>query len=237
MEYNNQLLPGRWLGGIAMILGPILLLCGVVIRIQYNFFFPDQLEAFINSATLVTISYNAFLAGNIIMWPAILTLVNYIGIRCPKLAFWGGVFVVFGLFARTFHAGIDHLAFQIVNVQSVELATNIVAESYGAFHIISTLNLAIMVGWIILAVGSYRSKVLNIYYSIGLSLMSTLPLGVLKGTTSFSILSTGGLCVALIPFGVKLIKNGPNPGYIKLVLWVFLITLLLSFFYIFGRLG
>lgn len=237
MEYDKNLFPGRWLGGITMIIGPILLLFGVILRIKYHFFFPDQLEAFIHSPTLLTVSYSAFLTGNILLWPAIITLVNHIGIRCPYLAFWGGVFVVFGLFARTFHAGIDHLAFQIAKTQSIELATNIVADSYGAFHIISTLNLAIMVGWVIIAFGSYRSKVLNIYNSIALGLMSTLPLGVLKGTTNFSLLATGGLCVAFIPFGAKLIKNGPKPSFLLIVQWIFLILFLLSFFYFIGRMG
>jgi hypothetical protein len=45
--------------------------------------------------------------------------------RSPQLAFWGGLLVILGLFARTFHAGIDHLAYQIVNVQSLKLATKI----------------------------------------------------------------------------------------------------------------
>lgn len=141
MEHNNNFLPGRWLGGIAMILGPSLLFIGVILRIQYDFFFPDQLKAFKESPVLLTISYSAFLAGNILMWPAILALVNSICNKSPKLAFWGGFFAVFGLFARTFHAGVDYLAFQIVNDQNIDVATKIVADSYGAFHIISILIL------------------------------------------------------------------------------------------------
>jgi hypothetical protein len=38
--------PGRWVGGTTMILGPILLFVGVVLRIQFHFFFPQQLAAF-----------------------------------------------------------------------------------------------------------------------------------------------------------------------------------------------
>jgi hypothetical protein len=35
-------LPGRWVGGITMILGPILLFAGTLLRIQFHFFFPQK---------------------------------------------------------------------------------------------------------------------------------------------------------------------------------------------------
>src|SRR5262249_40724744 len=130
--------PGRWIGGVTMILGPILLLVGALLRIQFHFFFPQQLAAFAEHPILIVSSYNAFLAGNILLCPAIATLARLIGATRPGLALWGGTFVIFGLFARTFHAGIDHLAFQMVRVQSLEHATKAVADSYGAFHIVST---------------------------------------------------------------------------------------------------
>jgi hypothetical protein len=75
-------------------------------------------------------SYNIFVAGNILMWPAIVTLAKLIGAKRPGWAVWGGTLVVFGLFARTFHAGIDHFAFQLVRVQNLELATKAVAGSF-----------------------------------------------------------------------------------------------------------
>jgi hypothetical protein len=35
--------PGRWVGGTAMALAPILLLTGALVRVQFHFFFPQQL--------------------------------------------------------------------------------------------------------------------------------------------------------------------------------------------------
>src|SRR3546814_18257677 len=70
--------PGRWVGGLALLLAPILLLTGVVLRIQFPFFFPDQLTAYRNNPTLMFASYSAFLAGNILLWPAVITLARYI---------------------------------------------------------------------------------------------------------------------------------------------------------------
>lgn len=236
-QHTIDFFPGRWVGGVTMILGPILLCIGIVLRMKFNFFFPDQLEAFQESPTLITVAYSTFLAGNLLMWPAIITLVKQIAVTHPRLALWGGLLTIFGLFARTFHAGIDHLAFQIVAVENVDVATQIVADSYGAFHIISTLNLAIMMGWIVLAIGTFQSKVLHIGPSIALGLMSALPLGVLKGTTTFSMIATGGLCIAFIPLGLRILKNGPMPSVKKIITWTVIIFLLLFVFFYFGRLG
>jgi hypothetical protein len=229
--------PGRWVGGTTMILGPILLFVGVVLRIQYHFFFPQQLAAFEARPTLMTASYNAFLAGNILMWPAIVTLARLIGAKRPSWAVCGGVFVIFGLFARTFHAGVDHLAFLLVRVQNLELATNAVASSYGAFHIASTLNACVFFGWIVLAIGAYLSGVLGLPRSIALGLMTALMIGVLKGSSVVSVIATGGLCVALAPLGIKVLREDPRPSHRAILGWSFLIIGVLVILFFLGQAG
>jgi hypothetical protein len=236
-DCENFWFPGRWVGGVAMILGPILLLSGALLRIQYHFFFPQQLAAFEARPALMTASYNTFLAGNILMWPAIVTLARLIGAKRPGWAVCGGVFVIFGLFARTFHAGVDHLAFQLVRIQNLELATNAVASSYGAFHIVSTLNAFVFFGWIVLAIGSYLSGVLGLLRSIALGLMTALMFGVLKGSSPVSIVATTGLCVALVPLGVKVLRDGPRPSYRKVLGWSLLVIVLALILFFLGQKG
>ena len=34
--------PGRWVGGTALVLGPPLLLVGVLLRVRFDFFFPPN---------------------------------------------------------------------------------------------------------------------------------------------------------------------------------------------------
>lgn len=75
--------PGRWVGGTTMILAPILLLTGELLRVQFNFFFPQQLKAFELHPTLLTTSYSFFLAGNILLWPAIATVAKLVGHKKP----------------------------------------------------------------------------------------------------------------------------------------------------------
>ncbi|WP_420150786.1 hypothetical protein [Spirosoma sp.] len=229
--------PGRWVGGTSMILGPFLLLAGSLLRIQFHFFFPDQLKAFDEYPTLITTSYNLFLAGNILLWPAISVLAQLIGQTKPGWATWGGTFVMLGLFARTFHYGINHLAFQLVEVQNLQLATKAVADSYGAFHIVATLSAAILFGWIILAIGAYLYGVLNLLRSIALGTMSVLMLGVLKGSSLASVLATAGLCTALIPLGVQILRSGPAPGQRSIWSWSALMAGLIALMYFLGQAG
>jgi hypothetical protein len=220
-----------------MILGPIFLFVGALLRIQFHYFFPQQLAAFAEHPMLMVASYSAFLAGNILMWPAIVTIARLIGATRPGWAVWGGAFVIFGLFARTFHAGIDHLAFQMVRGQSLELATKTVASSYGTFHIISTLTPLILFGWIALAIGAYLSGLLGLFRSIALGLMSALMIGVLKGSSLLSVVATGGLCVALVPLGINLLREGPKPSYRTILGWSVLMTGLVIILYFLGQAG
>jgi hypothetical protein len=159
----------------------------------------------------MTASYNLFLVGNIALCPAIIALARSIGDKKPGWALWGGSLVVFGLFARTFHVGADHLAFQMVRFQGVPIAIKTVAASYGAFHAVSVLNAAILFGWIVLAIGAYLSGTFGLIRSIALSLMSALMLGVLKGSSVTSEVAVTGLCIVLVPLGIGVLRTPPVP--------------------------
>ncbi|MBT2234641.1 hypothetical protein [Nonomuraea sp. NEAU-A123] len=210
--------PGRWAEGVSLVIAPVLMLVGVLLRLPYDAFFPRQLAAFAGNAALMTASYSCFAAGNVLLWPGVLGLVR----RSPgsRWVLWGGVMVMLGLFERTFHAGVSHLAFQLVSVEGLPAARQAVADSYGAFHVFASLSVALFFGWIVLAVGLWRAGTLDVVRAVALGLMSALPIGVLKGTGVMSIVATAGLCVALVPFGVKILRDGPAPKW-----WAFPLAL------------
>jgi hypothetical protein len=237
MKADEFWFPGRWIGGTSMILGPLLLLAGVLLRIQFYFFFPEQLAAFKDHPVLMTASYSCFLAGNILMWPAIVTLAELIGATKPAWALWGGALVMFGLFARTFHAGADHLAFQMVRIQNLELATKTVAASYGAFHVASCFTAAILFGWIVLATGAYLSGTLGLVRSIALALMSALMIGILKGSSAVSVVSVTGLCIAFVPLGIAVLLKPPAPSAWRFLGWVLFLVGFTALMFYFGQLG
>ena len=229
--------PGRWLGAASLILAPLLLLAGILLRIQFHFFFPQQLAAYHDHPVLMTAAYNCFLAGNILLWPAVLTVANMVAATKPGWAIWGGSFVMFGLFGRAFHGGADYLAFQMTRIKGVQSATQTVGASYGAFHVVSSLNGMILLGWVLLAIGAYLSRTLGLVRSIGLGLMSALMMGVLKGSSITSAVAASGLCVAFVPLGFALLLNPPAPSRGKLLLGFAVGLALVAALFYFGQLG
>lgn len=210
--------PGRWIGGISLIVGPLLFLAAALLRIRFHFFYDAQLAAYADHPALITAAYSCFVLGCLTLWPGIITLARLIGMRHPVLAGWAGMFTILGLIGRVFHGGIDHLAFQLVDVQSLEAATKAVDDSYQVFHVVRYFNGMMMIGWVLLAVGAYRSGALGPVRSVALASMAFLPLGTLKGTRTESTFLILGLCLALIPLGIKVLRDGPPPSR-RAVVW------------------
>jgi hypothetical protein len=220
-----------------MVLAPILLLSGILLRLPVHFFFPQQLAAFQERPALIGAAYNLFLAGILALWPAIVTLAGLIGRTRPGWAVWGGSFVLFGLFARTFHAGADFMAFQVVRTSGVEVATRTVAGSYGKFHVVSALNATILIGWVLLAIGAYLSGTLGRIRSIALGLMAALMMGVVKGSSATSVVAVTGLCVAFVPLGVEVLRTPPTPPLRKVLGGAALAGTLVGALFYSGQLG
>jgi hypothetical protein len=224
MELKSNLFPGRWVGGVSLILGPVLILTGALLRIQFHFFAPQQLTAFEAHPNLITAAYSCYAVGSVTLCFGIISLATFIGTWNRVWGIWGGSLAILGLFTRTFHAGIDHMAFQLVQVQSRDLAWQVVSDSYRAFHVFRHLNGTIMAGWIVLAIGAYRSGTLDLFRSIALGLMVMVPFGTLKGTEIRAI-GIIGLCIALIPLGIAMLRNGP-PLSKRAIFWIITINVL-----------
>ena len=216
--------PGRWLGGSCLIAGPMLMLTGALLRVQFHFFAPQQLQAFANHPELLTAAYSTYSLGAVALCFGVLLLVHRIAAWSRTWAFWGGALAVIGLFNRTFSAGVDHMAFQMVTVLGADQAFAVVSDTYRAFHVFRFTNAAVMLGWPVLAIGAYRAGILGRARSAALALMFMLPMGTLKGTEIRSV-AIVGLCAALVPLGIRTLREGPplttkaKAWIVALVLW------------------
>jgi hypothetical protein len=205
---GHQPFPGRWVGGVCLILGPMLALTGALLRVQFHFFAPQQLQSYEAHPDLLTAAYSAYSMGWVALCFGILALVHRIAAWNRNWAFWGGVLTLLGLFNRTFNAGVDHMAFQMAAVLGADQAFAVVSDTYRAFHVFRYLNGSTMLGWPLLAIGAYRAGVLGPVRSAALALMFMLPFGTLKGTEIRSI-AIVGLFVALVPLGISMLREGP----------------------------
>jgi hypothetical protein len=230
--------PGPWVGGVSLIAGPLLLLTGTLLRIGVPYFFPHQLAAYQRQPALIGAAYAAFLAGTIALWPGIVTVAARVGVTRPAWALWGGSLVLFGLFARAFHYGVNSFAFALVDSAGLPTAT----EAVGAYYrypewVASSLSSSVMLGWIVLAIGCYLSRTLRLLPAIALALMSGLMIGVLKGSTWASAVEVTGLAVAFVPLGIAFLRGADRPSRRTVIRTVPLLLLFLAGSIILGQLG
>ncbi|MBN6035644.1 hypothetical protein [Amycolatopsis sp. 195334CR] len=224
-------------GAVSLLLAPPLLLAGVLLRLPHDLFFPAQLAAFAHEPDRVFAAYSCFLLGIVVLWPGILLLARRIGGGFGPWGSWGAVLVLFGLFARAFHAGIDHLAFQLVRVLGLDTATRVVAESYGAYHVLRVCTVPMIFGWVVLAIGAWRSRALGRVGAVALGAMTAMPVGVLKGTEWLSVVAAVGLCVALVPLGVRVLRECTWPAPAVVARWSALGVGTVTALYFLGQVG
>lgn len=136
--------------------------------------------------------------------------------------------MIFGLFARAFHYGVNTFAFALVDSAGLDAATQAVSTYYTYPEwVASSLTMAVMLGWITLAIGCFLSRTLRLLPAIALALMSGLMIGVLKGSTWASAVQVGGLTVAFLPLGVTFLRGVSRPSK-RAVLWTTPLVLLFT---------
>ena len=145
---------------------------------------------------------------------------------------------MFGLFARAFHYGVNTFAFSLVDSAGLNPAAKAVSAYYGYPEwVTSSLTMAVLLGWIVLAVGCFLSRTLRLAPAIALALMSGLMVGVLKGSTWASAVQVAGLTVAFVPLGFAYLRDANRPSRRGIVRTMPLIILFVAGSIILGQLG
>lgn len=235
----NTYFPGRWIGGATLVLGPVVLCAGYLLRYLSTvtaltpqqqawaeaqpFAAYGQLLAYTSDPALLTLSYAVFALGAVLLFPAFVALAQRVG---GGLAFWGATLLVAGLFARLYFTGAEQAAFQLTEVIGLDQATNAIMKeytdiSYGPWRVPVWASVGQYAGSLLLAVAAWRSGVFGTARAAMLLLAGGTWMGVLKGASIPDVLVTALLCVALVPLGVRVLRDRlPVPaGRPKLLSW------------------
>jgi hypothetical protein len=100
-----------------------------------------------------------------------------------------------------------------------------------------TLGGAVFLGWIVRAVSASLSGILGIVRSFALALMTGLMIGTLKGSSWVSVVKVAGLCGALGPLGINILRDGPAPTRQEWILTILAVPVVLSASYFLGQAG
>ncbi|MCP2362469.1 hypothetical protein HD597_009489 [Nonomuraea thailandensis] len=217
--------PGRWIGGVALVVGPVVMCAGYLLRHLSTvtalspqqqawaegqpFAAYGQLLAYTSEPALLTLSYAVFALGAILLFPAFAALAQLAG---GGLAWWGATLLIAGLFARLYFAGADQSAFQLTEAVGLDQATNAIMKeyvdiSYGPWRVPVWASVGQYAGSLLLAVAAWRAGLFGTARSLMLLLAGGTWMGVLKGASVPDVLVTGLLCVALVPLGVRVSRG------------------------------
>ncbi|TDC91436.1 hypothetical protein E1292_42600 [Nonomuraea deserti] len=223
----NTFFPGRWIGGVTLISGPMIMCAGYLLRYLSTvtaltpqqqawaeaqpFAAYGQLLAYTAEPALLTLSYAVFALGALLLFPAFAALAQRLG---GGLAFWGATLLVAGLFARLYFAGADQTAFQLTEVIGLDQATAAIMKeygdiSYGPWRVPVWASVGQYAGSLLLAVAAWRSGLFGTARAVMLLLAGGTWMGVLKGASIPDVLATGLLCVALVPLGAQVLRDRP----------------------------
>jgi hypothetical protein len=226
---TNAWVPGRVIGGGAMVLGALLWLMGLVLRYlgyrlatfppeqsawfaQQPFAAPAQLAAYAQHPKLVTAGYALFAGACIVLAFGVLTLARIVATASPVLAHLGATCVVASLFGRLYFSGVDLTAFRLVDVQGLPQSTAFVLDSYvelsyGLWFIPVTASAGALVGGLLLSLGAFRAGVLGLVRCALFLVWAWTFLGVLKESDAGSMQGAIALCVVLVPLGIQVLRE------------------------------
>ncbi|KFU80577.1 hypothetical protein SAMN04489729_4486 [Amycolatopsis lurida] len=218
---------GRWIGGVVLILAPLVWCAGLLLRHlvlkdftpeqvawfdQQPFAAPGQLAAYAANPGFVTAAYSLFLLGAVLLLPAFLMLAKIVAAKSPALAAWGFLLLAFGLFARVYFAGVELTAFELVDKLGLDHATKLVMDdyvdlSYGLWRIPVTASVGQYAGGLLLAIGAFRAGTFGIVRALLFLWPCTLWMGVLKESELLSVFTAVALGLALVPLGIRVLTR------------------------------
>ena len=124
----------------------------------------------------------------------------------------GGALAVIGLFGPAFFLGVNYLNIQLADIADQAGAATALEDAESTLNIVNICGPALLVGLVVLAVGAAKSGVLSRSGSIALGLSALAPLGLLSGVIVISIAAWLALAVALIPLGLRTLREGSLPS-------------------------
>jgi hypothetical protein len=227
--YANAWVPGRVIGGTALVLGPLLWLVALILRhlghrlstftpeqsawlAQQEFAAPAQLAAYAQHPDLVTAGYALFAGACVVLAFGVLTLTRIVATTSPVLAHLAAIGIVGSLFGRLYYSGVDLTAFRLVDPLGLETATTFVLDnyvdlSYGLWYIPVTASAGALVGGVLLALAAFRAGVLGLVRCVLLLAWAWTFLGVLKEADAGAIQGAIALGAVLVPIGIQVLRD------------------------------
>lgn len=206
--------PGRHVTGVCLIVGPLLLTITALFSIGiYHAKGIDYVNAMAENHTRASITFDGIVAGLALLLLAVIGLAQLITNRRPGLGRWGGVVTIVGLLGPFFFNGVYFAGFQLTDADTRAVAGQMMdSAQIIPSNVINLSGPALVIGFILLAVGAAKSGVLSRNRAIALGLASTMPIGFISGYIAISAIAFAFTSIATVPLGFQLLRLHEESG-------------------------
>ncbi|HET7173580.1 MAG TPA: hypothetical protein VFI30_04810 [Nocardioidaceae bacterium] len=203
--------PGNAVTGVCMLVAPIALaiLCLLGIGI-YKYDGHDFLAAMAAHRVRAEIFLNFVPLAVIMLMLAALGLAGLATRTTPRLARLGGVCALLGLCGPIFFLGIEFAGYQVSSPRYLAAGAYMYDQANMVPRVsINISGLALIVGFISLAIAAYRAGLLDRVRAVCFGLAALLPVGFISAVLVVSAIGFAACAVALVPLGLAVLRGAP----------------------------
>lgn len=209
-EELRQGFPGPRVAGFAMILGPVLLLAGAILLIPFEAAtLAERQDAYRTETTRAMLGLEFFVAGWFLSLINVTALAGLVSRRSPRLGRIAGTWALLGVTVSLFFGGIATYEIAQSRITDLEVVTMLEAGAEPPLVILLGAS-GIVFGWILLAVGTFRTGILPAPRALAFGLTGLLPLTVLGGYPITMPIPFVGMCIGLVPLGWSLLRKATS---------------------------
>jgi len=209
-QHGAGAFPGPLVSGISLVVSPILAIVGTGLAIgdyseSGSVFAADMAR---HHGLLVT-GINISITGVTLGLFVVIFLAQAICTTHPRLGRAAGVLAIIGLMGPMFFEGIFWGASHVVDTTAHQnvAATLIDRSNMVPTTIDNVSGPCLLVGFILLAVGTAKSGVLSTPRSWALGVTCLIPFGFISGYIIISTIAFVGLAIAVVPLGIQVLRE------------------------------
>lgn len=192
-----------------MIAAPIILIAATFVGMNvYKALGVDYVHAMGQHMVRTAVTFNLVVAGMILLMLAVIGLAGRLADRGSGIGRWGGILAVIGLLGPLFFNGVYFAGFQLAGTGSEAAAGAMIDRAQIIpSNVINLAGPALVFGFVLLAIGAGRARVLNRFSAWALGLTCIIPAGFISGHLAISTIGFAGAAVALVPLGINILRQ------------------------------
>lgn len=207
-ELDTGSFPGSRVTGVCLILAPLLLLASAILSLGiYHAKGADYVAAMAEHQTRTSIAFDGIVAGMALMLLAVIGLAQLITRQRPTLGRWAGVVTTLGLLGPFFFNGVYFAGYQLTDADTQAIAGKMMdSAQIMPSNVINLSGPALVIGFILLAIGAAKAEVLSRNRAIALGLAAIMPVGFISGYIAISGVAFAFAAIATVPLGLKMLR-------------------------------